>query len=65
MEKPSANIETSFDEPIVREVREAGDEMAREAGDDLHTLCERLQKAESEHTECLAAGIPAANRVRK
>ena len=33
-------------DPIIAEVRRAGDEMARESGYDLHALCARLRKAE-------------------
>ena len=46
---PLLNIE----DPIVAEVREAGAEMAREADNDLHTLCERLRAAERQHPERL------------
>jgi len=41
----------SYNDPIVEEIRKAGDEMAREAGYDLHTLCERLREAERQHPE--------------
>jgi len=34
-------------------MRKAGDEMAREANYDLHTLCERLRDAERQHPERL------------
>ena len=40
-------------DPIVEEVRKAGAEMAREAGYDLHLLCERLREAERRHPERL------------
>lgn len=33
-------------DPIIDEVRKAGEEIAREANYDLHVLCERLKKAE-------------------
>ena len=41
----------SFDDPIVREVRRAGEELARTAGFDLHRLCERLREAEAQDSE--------------
>ena len=47
-----------YDDPIVAEVRRAGDEMAREANYDLHTLCERLREAERKHPERLATSQP-------
>lgn len=46
--------QTIFDDPIVGEVRKAGDEMAREAGYDIHVLCERLRETERQHPERLA-----------
>lgn len=49
----------TIDDPIVAEVREAGAEMAREANNDLHTLCERLREAERQHPERLLAPPPA------
>ena len=33
-------------DPIVEEVRKAGEELARQANYDLHTLCENLRKNE-------------------
>ena len=39
------------DDPIMTELREIREEMAREAGYDLHTLCERLREAEKKHPE--------------
>ena len=47
-----------YDDPIVAEVRKAGEEMAREANYDLHILCERLREAEREHPERLAVLPP-------
>ncbi len=44
------------EDPIVAEVRKAGQEMAYEADDDLHTLCERLRQAERQHPERLVKG---------
>jgi hypothetical protein len=40
-----------WNDPIVEEVRKAGEEMAREAGYNLHKLCERLRKSERRHPE--------------
>jgi len=42
-----------FEDPIVAEVREAGIEMAREANNDLHALCEQLRQPERQHSEWL------------
>jgi len=33
-------------DPIIEEVRKAGEEIAKESGYDLHVLCERLRKSE-------------------
>lgn len=33
-------------DPIIEEVRKAGEQIAREAGYDLHVMCERLKKSE-------------------
>ncbi|MBN1900435.1 hypothetical protein JW926_03810 [Candidatus Sumerlaeota bacterium] len=33
-------------DPIIEEVRKAGEEIAKEAGYDLHVMCERLRKSE-------------------
>ena len=52
----------NFDDPIVAEVRKAGDEMAREASYDLHTLCERLREAERQHPERLVKTPPPAEK---
>jgi hypothetical protein len=35
-------------DPIVEEVRQAGAEIARKTGNDLHRLCEHLRAAQSE-----------------
>lgn len=50
----------TYDDPVVAEVRKAGDEMAREANYDLHTLCERLREAERQHPERLVKTSPPA-----
>lgn len=52
----------SYDDPIVTEIRKAGDEMAREANYDLHTLCERLREAERQHPERLIKTPPQASQ---
>ncbi len=36
-------------DPIVEEVRKAGEELARQANYDLHTFCENLRKNEKKH----------------
>lgn len=47
-----AEITNDFTEdPIIREVREVREQLAREAGYDLHTMCERLREAEKRHPE--------------
>ncbi len=38
-------------DPIVEEFRLAGAKLAKDAGYDLHTLCERLRAAECQHPE--------------
>lgn len=43
------------DDPIMTELREIREEMAREAGYDLHTFCERLREAEKQHPERLVS----------
>jgi hypothetical protein len=54
----------NFDDPIVDEVRKAGDDMAREANYDLHTLCERLREAERQHPERLVTTAPPARSAQ-
>ena len=44
----------AFDDPIVAELRKAGDEIFREANYDIHAVCERLREAERQHPERLA-----------
>jgi hypothetical protein len=46
---------SSFDDPIVEEIRKVRAELAREAGYDLHLICERLREAERQHPERMAA----------
>lgn len=41
--------------PIVEEFRQAGATLAKDAGYDLHRLCERLRVAEREHPERFTA----------
>jgi hypothetical protein len=54
----------AFEDPVVAEVRKAGDEIAREANYDLHVLCDRLREAELQHPERLAGFLPRP-RLRK
>lgn len=42
-------MKTMWKDPIVEEVRKAGEELAREANYDLHTFCENLRKKEKQH----------------
>jgi hypothetical protein len=42
-----------WDDPIVREVREAGDKLAREAGYDLHEFCQRIVQHQSRYADRL------------
>ena len=44
--------------PIVEEVRAARAEIFREAGNDLHRLCELLREAEKQHKDRLVTGKP-------
>jgi len=53
-----------FEDPIVADVRKAGDEMAREADYDLHIVCERLREAERQHPERLV-NTPPCPRLRR
>ena len=52
------------EDPVVAEVRRAGEEMAREADRDLHVLCERLREAERKHPERLLPAPPGP-KLRK
>ena len=36
-------------DPIVDEVRKAGEELSKQANYDLHTLCENLRKKQNKH----------------
>jgi len=49
-----------FDDPIVAEVRNTGDEIAREAGYDIRLLCEGLREAERLYRARLADTQPCA-----
>ena len=35
-----------INDPIIEEVRKAGEDLAKESGYDLHVFCERLRKSE-------------------
>lgn len=39
------------EDPVIAEIRKAGEEMAKAADFDFHTLCERLREAEMQHPE--------------
>ena len=45
-------------DPIVEEVRNAGKQLAREAGNDFHTMCENLRKRERLHPERVVNRCP-------
>ena len=47
-----------WDDPIVREVREAGDKLAREAGYDLHEFCERIARHQRQYADRLVTLPP-------
>ncbi|MCX7014166.1 MAG: hypothetical protein NTW86_16720 [Candidatus Sumerlaeota bacterium] len=49
-------------DPIVEEVRRAGDRLARACGYDLHKLCERLRQTEREFADRVST--PEAPRRR-
>jgi hypothetical protein len=38
---------TRIQDPIIDEVRKAGEDLAKESGYDLHVLCERLRESEN------------------
>ena len=40
-------------DPIVEEVREAGDKLAREAGYDLHEFCRRIREDQQQYADRL------------
>ena len=46
-------------DPIVEEVRAHRDEIAREAGNDLHRICEQARQEEAKHTERIVSPIPS------
>ena len=54
----------SFDDPIVAEIRQIRAGLAREAGYNLHTICERLRETERQHPERLVK-IPPKPRPNK
>ena len=49
---------SSFIDPIVEEIHKVRAEMAKEAGYDLHLICERLREAERQHPERMASPRP-------
>ena len=40
-------------DPVVQEIRDAADKLAREAGYDLHVFCERIREHERNYSERL------------
>ena len=48
-------------DPIVEEVRNAGNSLAAQAGNDLHEFCERLRKAQSQDAQRLVRREPKRN----
>ncbi len=49
---------SSLDDPIVEEIHQIRAELAREAGYDLHTICERLREEERRRQARLASESP-------
>lgn len=47
-----------WNDPIVEEVREAAEQLARDAGYDLHRLCERIRAHETQYADRLVT-LPA------
>lgn len=47
-----------WDDPIVREVREAADKLARETSYDLHEFCRRVREHESNYADRLVTLPP-------
>ncbi len=45
-------------DPVVEEVRAAGKRIVADAGNNLHTLCERLREAEKGHQKRVVARTP-------
>lgn len=54
----TASQVSSFEDPIVDEIRKVRAELAREANYDLHTICERLREAEGQDPERVASPKP-------
>jgi hypothetical protein len=54
----------SFDDPIVAEIRQIRADLAREADNDLHTICERARETERQHPECLLKTPPPSPSKR-
>lgn len=52
-------------DPIIEEVRAARAEVFREAGNDLHKLCELLREAEKQHKDRLVTGTPKGIRKKR
>lgn len=45
-------------DPIVEEIRNAGNRIVKEAGNDLHKFCEVLRHKEKEHSDKLVRRQP-------
>ena len=58
-----ASQPSSFEDPIVAEIRKVRAELAREAGYDLHVICERLREAERQHPERMGAPRPTPTPI--
>lgn len=49
----NSETKTMWIDPVVQEVRDAADKLAREAGYDLHRFCERVQEHERRYADRL------------
>ena len=58
--KTTTSQSLEYEDPVVEEVRKAGEQMAREANYDLHALCERLRETERKYPERLVVPLPPA-----
>ena len=56
----------NYEDPIVAEVREAGNELARKAGYDVHRFCEMMRVHEQEQEWQVVSPIfPVADPLRQ
>ena len=51
-------------DPIVQEARKAGEELARQAGYDLHTFFQKLRKNEKEGLYAVPKRVVSKKRVK-